>query len=75
MLELSLPAIAVQLTKLLVSTHITSNLRGIHNAWHFCFYFNLVFMAQCFRFGWRRCSPLNWALGAIHFRIRDERRI
>ncbi|HAS8403051.1 TPA: iron transporter [Vibrio vulnificus] len=20
-------------------------------------------MAQCFRFGWRRCSPLNWALG------------
>ncbi|EPF5123448.1 hypothetical protein ACSSUI_003428, partial [Vibrio cholerae] len=19
-------------------------------------------MAQCFRFGWRRCSPLNWAL-------------
>ncbi|EGR1985721.1 hypothetical protein CA164_23355 [Vibrio parahaemolyticus] len=22
----------------------------------------LVFMAQCFRFGWRRCSPLNWAL-------------
>ncbi|TNY88532.1 hypothetical protein CGK59_13755, partial [Vibrio parahaemolyticus] len=25
---------------------------------------NLVFMAQCFRFGWRRCSPLNWALVA-----------
>ncbi|TOP22007.1 hypothetical protein CGH20_24785, partial [Vibrio parahaemolyticus] len=24
---------------------------------------NLVVMAQCFRFGWRRCSPLNWALG------------
>ncbi|EGR2892514.1 hypothetical protein CGH76_23775 [Vibrio parahaemolyticus] len=24
----------------------------------------LVFMAQCFRFGWRRCSPLNWALYA-----------
>ncbi|TOI34265.1 hypothetical protein CGI61_23605 [Vibrio parahaemolyticus] len=23
---------------------------------------SLVFMAQCFRFGWRRCSPLNWAL-------------
>ncbi|RZP61178.1 hypothetical protein D8T45_17815 [Vibrio vulnificus] len=22
-----------------------------------------MFMAQCFRFGWRRCSPLNWALG------------
>ncbi|EGQ8181196.1 hypothetical protein GZ633_004644 [Vibrio parahaemolyticus] len=21
-----------------------------------------MFMAQCFRFGWRRCSPLNWAL-------------
>ncbi|TOH45406.1 hypothetical protein CGI81_17395 [Vibrio parahaemolyticus] len=21
-------------------------------------------MAQCFRFGWRRCSPLNWALVA-----------
>ncbi|EGR3503281.1 caspase family protein [Vibrio parahaemolyticus] len=20
-------------------------------------------MAQCFRFGWRRCSPLNWTLG------------
>ncbi len=19
-------------------------------------------MAECFRFGWRRCSPLNWAL-------------
>ncbi|TXZ94417.1 acetyltransferase [Vibrio cholerae] len=19
-------------------------------------------MAQCFRFGWKRCSPLNWAL-------------
>ncbi len=27
---------------------------------------NLVFMAQCFRFGWRRCSPLNWALGVLH---------
>ncbi|OUJ22296.1 hypothetical protein BTO19_24640 [Vibrio parahaemolyticus] len=23
---------------------------------------SLVSMAQCFRFGWRRCSPLNWAL-------------
>ncbi|EGR0209237.1 hypothetical protein FMH16_22210 [Vibrio vulnificus] len=22
-------------------------------------------MAQCFRFGWRRCSPLNWALCLI----------
>ncbi|MBO1401776.1 acetyltransferase [Vibrio cholerae] len=21
-----------------------------------------MFMTQCFRFGWRRCSPLNWAL-------------
>ncbi|AVF65881.1 hypothetical protein AL541_16645 [Vibrio alginolyticus] len=21
-----------------------------------------MFMAQCFKFGWRRCSPLNWAL-------------
>ncbi|EGR1752577.1 hypothetical protein D3729_22685 [Vibrio parahaemolyticus] len=21
-----------------------------------------MFMAQCVRFGWRRCSPLNWAL-------------
>ncbi|EGQ8118094.1 hypothetical protein I7103_005004 [Vibrio parahaemolyticus] len=29
---------------------------------------SLVFMAQCFRFGWRRCSPLNWALyaGVLH---------
>ncbi|MCU8278249.1 hypothetical protein M2G82_22715, partial [Vibrio vulnificus] len=25
----------------------------------------LVFMAQCFRFGWGRCSPLNWALALI----------
>ncbi|PWF65555.1 hypothetical protein CCD93_23470, partial [Vibrio sp. T21] len=25
---------------------------------------SLVFMAQCVRFGWRRCSPLNWALVA-----------
>ncbi|OXX66193.1 hypothetical protein B9J84_15470 [Vibrio sp. V03_P4A6T147] len=24
-----------------------------------------MFMAQCFRFGWRRCSPLNWALCAL----------
>ncbi|RZQ76008.1 DUF3265 domain-containing protein [Vibrio vulnificus] len=31
---------------------LTSNLRGIHNAWHFCFYLNLVFTVQCFRFGW-----------------------
>ncbi|TKF25348.1 hypothetical protein FCV50_22575 [Vibrio kanaloae] len=23
-----------------------------------------MFMAQCFRFGWKRCSPLNWALVA-----------
>ncbi|EGQ9099841.1 hypothetical protein GA102_24750 [Vibrio alginolyticus] len=23
---------------------------------------SLVLMAQCFRLGWRRCSPLNWAL-------------
>ncbi|TXX99590.1 hypothetical protein FXF05_15430, partial [Vibrio mimicus] len=23
-----------------------------------------MFMAQCFRSGWRRCSPLNWALCA-----------
>ncbi|WP_278183623.1 hypothetical protein [Vibrio misgurnus] len=22
-------------------------------------------MAQCFRVGWRRCSPLNWALVSI----------
>ncbi|EGQ8100081.1 hypothetical protein I7093_003083 [Vibrio parahaemolyticus] len=25
-----------------------------------------MFMAQCFRFGWRRCSPLNWALGIFN---------
>ncbi|HAS8429748.1 TPA: acetyltransferase [Vibrio vulnificus] len=24
-----------------------------------------MFMAQCFRFGGRRCSPLNWALVAL----------
>ncbi|EGR0036504.1 hypothetical protein D0806_25010 [Vibrio parahaemolyticus] len=24
-----------------------------------------MFMAQCFRFGWWRCSPLNWALCLI----------
>ncbi|NNN99475.1 hypothetical protein FKQ62_08315 [Vibrio sp. B1-2] len=28
-----------------------------------------MFMAQCFRFGWGRCSPLNWALG-----LRREKR-
>ncbi|MDV2319276.1 acetyltransferase [Vibrio cholerae] len=22
-------------------------------------------MAQCFRVGWRRCSPLNWALVSL----------
>nr|BBE38969.1 hypothetical protein [Vibrio vulnificus] len=22
-------------------------------------------MAQCFEVGWRRCSPLNWALGEV----------
>ncbi|NVD22926.1 hypothetical protein FC654_21980 [Vibrio vulnificus] len=25
-------------------------------------------MAQCFRFGWMRCSPLNWALCFNHER-------
>ncbi|EGR1752569.1 acetyltransferase [Vibrio parahaemolyticus] len=24
-------------------------------------------MAQCFRFGCRRCSPLNWALYALRY--------
>ncbi|EIA3114562.1 TPA: acetyltransferase [Vibrio cholerae] len=28
-----------------------------------------------FEFGGMRCQPLRRALGAIHFRIRDERRI
>ncbi|TOD58038.1 hypothetical protein CGJ62_07605 [Vibrio parahaemolyticus] len=44
------------------ASRLTSNLRGIHNAWHFWFESALVFTAQCFRCGWLRCSPLNWAL-------------
>ncbi|RZR26127.1 hypothetical protein D8T33_22285 [Vibrio vulnificus] len=28
-----------------------------------------MFMAQCFRFGWRRCSPLNWALGSFSLSV------
>ncbi len=43
------------------SSHLTTNLRGIHNARIFASTSNLVFMAQCLRFGWKRCSPLNWA--------------
>ncbi|TBT83700.1 DUF3265 domain-containing protein [Vibrio parahaemolyticus] len=35
------------------STYITRRLRRIHNAWHFRFALNLVFTAQCFRFGGR----------------------
>ncbi len=42
--------------------HITSNLRGIHNAWQFWFESALVFTAQWFSLGGMRCSPLNAAL-------------
>ncbi|EGQ9730977.1 acetyltransferase [Vibrio cholerae] len=32
-------------------------------------------MAQCFRFGWRRCSPLNWALTLICIYINKFNRL
>ncbi|EGQ9455442.1 DUF3265 domain-containing protein [Vibrio parahaemolyticus] len=38
---------------------MTSNLRGIHNAWHFCFYFKFsVYGAQCGRLGGGVVHPL-----------------
>ncbi|NAZ98689.1 hypothetical protein GL181_20565 [Vibrio toranzoniae] len=42
--------------------YITKRLRQIRNAWHFRFDLNLVFTAQYFRRGGRRCSLLNAAL-------------
>ncbi|HAS8349117.1 TPA: DUF3265 domain-containing protein [Vibrio vulnificus] len=53
---------------------LTSNLRGIHNAWHFCFYLNLVFMALCVRLGGGVVHPLigryvyrrsSWSIGLV----------
>ncbi len=47
-----------------VGQGITKRLSRIRNAWHFWFGLALVFTAQWFRFGGRRCSPLNAALYA-----------
>ncbi|RZP67163.1 hypothetical protein D8T45_07710 [Vibrio vulnificus] len=41
---------------------LTRRLRRTPNAWHFRFDSALVFTAQWFRCGGRRCSPLNAAL-------------
>ncbi|MDF9390725.1 hypothetical protein EXZ60_18375 [Vibrio sp. 1151_11] len=45
--------------------HLTKHLRRIPNAWHFQFELALVFTAQWFRSGGRRCSPLNAALAEV----------
>ncbi|EGR2692156.1 acetyltransferase [Vibrio parahaemolyticus] len=44
--------------------NITKRLRGILNARHFWIESALMFTAQWFRLGGRRCSPLNAALVA-----------
>ncbi|EIU7748583.1 DUF3265 domain-containing protein [Vibrio vulnificus] len=46
----------------------------IRHAWHFYYALVLVIKVVCGSIV-LRASHLNWALGAIHFRIRDERRI
>ncbi|TOE18472.1 hypothetical protein CGJ47_24130 [Vibrio parahaemolyticus] len=50
---------------------ITRRLRRIHNAWRFQVQSGLVFKVQWFRFGGRRCSPLNAAL--CSYRLCNER--
>ncbi|TBT61326.1 DUF3265 domain-containing protein [Vibrio parahaemolyticus] len=36
---------------------MTSNLRGIHNAWHFCFYFSLSVYGTMLRSGEALFTP------------------
>ncbi|HAS8547589.1 TPA: DUF3265 domain-containing protein [Vibrio vulnificus] len=37
---------------------MTINLRGIHNAWHFCFYFKFGVYGTMFRLGGSGVHPL-----------------
>ena len=52
--------------------HITKRLRQIRNARHFRFALNLVFTAQWFRLGGRRCSLLNAALAVQTLQVSNE---